>query len=354
MATINHTASLFLTHVTTQFDLRHFPDQDTLPVLKETGLLFSPPTSMDTLPGEIQTVVHGKTTNFAHWLKSTRFLEPPLQDREQECRRKGAIEKSARELLEKLNKPVGHFQSYSEQLLTHVFQDAFNRVYNERRSDERENIIKLSIQLQPALDRLPMTLRHLKYKMEFVVSRALNHLSVKIVLSYAVYRVAQWAQPRIYNLLSQTLIPRGVNILINHAPISVIHVVSGGVALVQFTFFNYLIASIAFIVLKYFSGKIHPLVSRAVVIVENIAFFPSRVIRWLTLGPISVLTTSWSVQNSLAASLEANKDASKAAYLEAGGMKAYRAWMELMQEGMRATLIPAQPKPTSSSNQVYF
>jgi|GEM_PF-1533760 len=351
MATVNQTASLFLTDVVRQFDLRHFPTQETLPVIKDTGLLFSPPTRMDTLPEEIQAVVHGKATNFAHWLKLTRFLEPPLQDRAQESIRKGAIEKSARELLEKLNKPIGHFQSYSEQLLTYVFQDAFNRIENDPRLDEREKIIELSIQLQPALDRLPMTLRHLKYKMEFVVSRALNHLAVKIVLSYAVYQVAQWAQPRIYNLLSQTVIPRGVNFLINNAPISVIHIASGGVALVQFTFFNYLIASIAFFVLKYFSGRIHPLVNRVVVIVENIAFFPSRVIKWLTLGPISIFTTSWSMQNSLAASLDASKDARKAAYLAAGGMKAYRAWMELMQEGMKATLIPAQPKPTNSSNQ---
>jgi len=319
-------------------------------VLKETGLLFSPPTSMDTLPEEIQAVVHGQTTNFAHWLKSTRFLEPPLQDRELEYRRKGAIEKSARELLEKLDKPIGRFQSYSEQLLMHVFQDAFNRAYNDRRSDEREEIIRLSIQLQPALDRLPMTLRHLKYKMEFVVSRALNHLAVNIVLSYAVYRVAQWAQPRIYNILSQTVIPRGVNFLINNAPISVIHIASGGVALVQFAFFYYWTASIAFFVLKYFSVR-YPLVNRFVVIVENIAFFPSRVIKLLTLGPISIFTTSWSMQSSLAASLEACKDARKAAYLADGGMKAYRAWMELMQEGMKATLVPAQPKPTNSSNE---
>ena len=340
MSAINQDASRFLTLVAQQFDLRHFPDEESLPVYKEEGALFSPPSRMDLLPSEIQAKVQDNAKNFAHWLKLTRFLDAPLKDADAERVRKEAIEKSAQNLLVRLKKPIGYFQSYSEQLLTQVFQDAFTRVKGDNRPDDREVIITLSIKLQPALDNLPLTFRHLKYKVEFVVSGILNHLGTKIVLTYVSYRIAQWAQPRIYSLLSQTVVPHTVNYLINNANISVIHVVSGGVALVQFAYFHYWKAAITFYVAKYLSGRIHPLARRAVVVVEGFAFFPSRVINWLLMGPFRVLTTSWSMHNSLAKSL--NADASRAEFLEKGGMKAHRAWMELMQEGIRANLDPAQ------------
>ncbi len=342
MSAINHDASRFLTLVAQQFDLRHFPGEETLPVYKEEGALFSPPSQMDRLPSEIQAKVQDDAKNFAHWLTLTRFLDAPLKNADDERRRKEAIEVSAKNLLVRLKKPIGHFQSYSEQLLTQVFQDAFTRVKGDTRPDDRESIIRLSIKLQPALDNLPLTFRHLKYKVEFVVSRILNHLGTKIVLTYVSYRIAQWAQPRIYSLLSGTVVPRAVNYLINNANISVIHVVSGGVALVQFAYFYYWRAAFTFYVAKYISGRIHPLVHRVVVVVEGFAFSPSRVIKWLLMSPFSVLTTSWSMHNSLAKSLNATKDASKAEFLEKGGMMAHRVWMELMQEGMRANLVPAQ------------
>jgi len=341
MTAINQDASIFLTLVARQFDLLHFPEKETLPVYKESGLLFSPPSQMDQLPQEVQTIVHDNANNFAHWLKSTRFLEAPLEDPILERERRGAIEEIAKNLLLKLKKPLGHFQPYSEQLLTQVFQDAFNRVNNDTRPDERQGMIYLANKLRPVLDDLPYTYRSLKYKAEFVVSGILNRTWAKIVLTYVSYRVAQWAQPRVYNLLSQTVIPRTVNFLSNHAHISVIRVVSGGVALVQLAFLHYWKASITFYIAKYVSGRIHPLARRAVVAVENVAFFPSRVVSWPVMGSFSLLTSSWKMQTSLAASLNATDNARTAAYFNEGGMKAHRAWMELMQEGMKARLIPS-------------
>ncbi|HEY5234997.1 MAG TPA: hypothetical protein VIJ14_02365 [Rhabdochlamydiaceae bacterium] len=341
--TIHQDASRFLTLVALQFDRRHFPGAENVQVYKEVGAMFSPPDQRDRLPIEIQAMMQDNANNFAHWLQLTRFLYAPLENANDERRRQVAIEVSAKNLLQRLNKPIGYVQSYSEQLLTHVFQDAFTRVEGDARPDDREAIIKLSIRLQPALDNLPLTFRHLKYKVEFVVSAILNHIVAKIVLTYVSYRIAQWAQPRIYGLLSQTVIPRGVNFLINNANLQVIYVVSGAVALVQFAFFHYWKASFTFFIAKFVSGKIHPLVHRVVIVVEGFAFFPSRVVSWLLMSPFSILTTSWSMHNSLAVSLNTTKNASRAAFLEEGGMKAHRAWMELMQEGMRATLVPSQP-----------
>jgi len=345
MSTIDYQASRFLTLVSEQFDQRYFPGVQTLQVHKQSVLLFSPPSQMDRLPIEIQAMVQDKANNFAHWVQASRFLDAPLENANDERRRKLAIEASAKNLLIRLNKPLGYIQPYSEQLLTHVFQDAFTRVDSDTRRDNREEIINLAVGLQPALDNLPYTFRRLKYKVEFTVSKYLNYTITKIALTYVAYLVGQWAQPRIYGLLSQTVVPRAVNFLINHAHIHVIYVVSGGVALVQFAYFHYFKASFTFYVAKWVSGKIHPLVHRVVLVVEGVAFFPSRVIKWCVMSPFGLVTSSWQMHTSLAASLNASKEVSRIKNLEEGAINAHRAWMELMQEGMRANLVP-QPKVT--------
>jgi hypothetical protein len=343
MAAINRDASRFLTLVSEQFDRRYFAGIATLPVYKPGAALFSPPSQMAKLPIEIQAMVHNQAANFSHWVQASRFLDAPLRNANDERRRKLAIEQSAYNLLLRLGKPIGRIQFYSEQLLTHVFQDAFTRVDGDTRPDDREEIINLSIRLQPALDNLPLTFRRLKYKGEFVAAGILNHTGGKIALTYLTYRVAQWAQPQIFSLFSQTVIPKAVNFLINNCHVHVIYVVSGGVALVQFAYFHYWKATFTFYAAKIVSGSIHPLAHRVVVVVESVAFFPGRAIEWLMMGPISLLTNSWRIHSALAANLNANKDRTRAEFLEHGGMKAYRAWMELMQEGVKAHLVPNQP-----------
>jgi hypothetical protein len=47
------------------------------------------------------------------------------------------------------------------------------------------------------------------------------------------------------------------------------------------------------------------------------------------------------MHSALAANLNANKDRTRAEFIEQGGMKAHRAWMELMQEGIKANLVPS-------------
>ena len=190
-------------------------------------------------------------------------------------------------------------------------------------------------------------MRRTKYKVEFTVAKILNHTVAKIVLTFAAYKIAEWVQPRIYHLLSQTVIPRGVNYLINHAHLSVIRVVSDGVALVQFAYFYYWRATITFYAAKLVAGTIDTRLNRAVTVVENFAFFPSRVIKWLVMGPFSLLTSSWQMNTSIAESLASSTEKNKAKLLEEGGMKAYRTWMELMQCGIKADLIPKQPAAAS-------
>lgn len=343
MAAINHNASLFLTAVARQFDKRHFPREETLLVFKENGNLFSEPTYMTELPIDVQTEIQDKANNFAHWLKLTNYLGAPLKDAEDERKRKIAIERSAKNLLERLYKPLGYVNSYSEQLLTCVFQDAFNRVKDDKRPDQRKDIIDLAVTVQPFLENLPYTFRRVKYKAEIVVAGILNHTGGKILLTYLSYRVGRWAQPQIYNLFSQTVIPRAVNYLINNTHITIIRVVSGAVALVQYAYYHYIKASITFYVAKCVTKKAPPL-QRVVIIVENFAFFPGRVIGWVMMGPIKLMTSSWKMQSSLAANLNANISKNEAKKLEEGAMIAHGVWMVLMQEGIKTTLISSQPK----------
>lgn len=292
-------------------------------------------TLLDKLPKDIQSQIQVLAPNFSNWLVSSRFIEAPLVNPGLESVRKAAIELSAKELLVRLKQPLGYFKPYSEQLLTFVFQEAFNRAENDASIDRREVMIDLSTRVQPQLDNLPFTFRRTKYKVEAYVANFLSYFIVKAALAYLGYRVSGWVQTQIYHLLSQTVIPRGVNFLINHAHLHVIKVVSGGVALVQFAYSHYWRATAAFWGAKWISRAIHPRLHRAVTLVESFAFFPSKVITYLTRSSFSLFTSSWSMQSSLAANLNSMKDNSQAKYYEEGGMKAYRAWMELMQGGVQ-------------------
>ncbi len=202
-------------------------------------------------------------------------------------------------------------------------------------------MIDLSTRVQPQLDNLPFAFRRTKYKVEVYVTNFLSYFVVKAALAYLGYKVSGWAQSRIYHLLSQTVIPRGVNFLINHSHLHVVKVVSGGVALVQFAYSYYWRAAIGFFFAKLISQAIHPRLNQVVIVVESFAYFPSKVITYLTRSSFTLFTSSWSMQSSLAANLNAIKEGSRAKKYEEGGMIAYRAWMELMQGGVQIIGQPA-------------
>jgi hypothetical protein len=329
-------ASRFINLVAQQFDQRYFPNTQHIPLRggKETGPS-SIPTPIEKLPKELQVEIYEKASNFSNWINTTRFVETPLAHAGLESVRRAAIELSAKNLLIGLHQPLGYIKPYSEQLLTFVFQEAFNRLENDRRADTREEMIKLARSVQPQLDSLPFAVRRTKYKVEAYVTDLLNYFVVQAALAYLGYRVSGWVQRRAYHLLSQTVIPRGVNFLINHAHLHVIRVVSGAVALVQFAYFYYKTATVIFWIAKLGSQSLHPRLYQAMTVVESFAFFPSKAITYLTRSSFKLFTSSWSMQSSLAANLNAMKEVSRAKYYEDGGMQAYQAWMILMQGGVQ-------------------
>lgn len=346
MSTLNPTkAGAFISLIAFQFDQRHFADTKIIPLPQDlkAGPVFKR-TKLDRLPKELQANIQNQALNFSNWLVSSRFLESPLVNSGQESVRKAAIELSAKELLVRLNQPLGYFKPYSEQLLTYVFQEAFNRAQNDTRADERERIIEQVSDLQSQLDKLPLTFRRAKYKTEAFFAHWLNSFWVQVVLVYGAYKVYQSFQPRIYHYLSQTVIPRGVNYLINHAHISVITVVSGGVALAQCAYKHYWKTTVAFFAVKWVTSGI-PYIGRTVRAVETCAFFPGKIMGYFFLSPFRLFMSSWSMQSSLAASVSSMKDRTKAQLLEQGGMNAYRVWMQLMQGGVQ-TIAP-QPAATA-------
>jgi cell division protein FtsB len=344
MATLDPTrAGAFISMVALQFDQRHFAD--TSPVaLKGDFLKNSEPRQagiIDMQPKDMQILFCNSADNFSNWLKITRYYESPLADLQREGVRQAAIEASAKELLVRLNQPLRYIKPYSEQLLTYVFQEAFNRAQNDTRADERERIIEQASDLQSQLDKLPLTFRRAKYKVEAFFAYWLNSFWVQVVLVYGAYKAYQSFQPRIYHYLSQTVIPRGVNYLINHAHISVITVVSGGVALAQCAYKHYWKTTAAFFAVKWVTSGI-PYIDRTVRAVETCAFFPGKIMGYFFLSPFRLFMSSWSMQSSLTASVSSMKDRSKAQLLEQGGMNAYRVWMQLMQGGVQ-TIAPQAP-----------
>lgn len=342
MATLDPRAGAFIRLVALQFDERHFAATNPVALagdLKHTS--HSAQAYMDCLPKDIQAKTAAYASNFSDWVRATRFLEAPLADSGQESVRKAVIELSAKELLVRLNQPLGYFKPYSEQLLTYVFQEAFNRAQNDTREDVRERIIQQVNDLQSQLDKLPLTFRRAKYKVEALFSHYLNQFWVKAILVYSIYKAWRWVEPKIYDLASQTVIPRAANFLINHAHVSVIKGVSGVVALVQFAYFHYWKATITFYAAKWITSRI-PLVNRTVRVIETVAFFPGKIMGYLFMSPFWLFTSSWQMQSSLAASVNSMKDRTKAQLLKQGGINAYRVWMQLMQGGVQ-TIAP-QPE----------
>ncbi|MBS0648688.1 MAG: hypothetical protein JSS10_05635 [Verrucomicrobia bacterium] len=340
MATLNPTrAGDFISLISLQFDQRHFAASNPVALkgnLKHTTQ--SKPAYMDLLPTDIQGKVASYASNFSDWIRATRFLETPLANPGQESVRKAAIELSAKELLVRLNQPLGYFKPYSEQLLTYVFQEAFNRAQPDTRVDEREKIINQVSDVQSQLDKLPLTFRRAKYKTEAFFARWLDNFWVKVLLAYSTYKAYQLFQPKIYHFLSQTVIPRGVNYLINHAHISVIKVVSGGVALAQCAYQHYWKTTMVFFAAKWVTSGV-PRVNQALRVVETFAFFPAKVMDYFFMSSFSLLTSSWRVQSSVAASINKMTERDRAAHLEKGGIEAYRVWMQLMQGGVQ-TIVP--------------
>lgn len=333
----------FINLVVQQFDQRYFSGTNSIPLPEDfKNTEPSQRGYLDLLPKDIQNHIYNFAPNFSGWLNSTRFIAAPVANPGVESVRKAAIELSAKELLVRLNQPLGYIKPYSEQLLTFVFQEAFNRAENDGRADVREGIIDLAKPVQRRLDNLPLTLRKVKYKSEAFFDEVLSNFWAKVALTYVGYRVSQWLQPQVYRLFSQTLIPKGMNYLINHAHPFVIRAVSGEVALVQFAYSHYWKATLTFWAAKWVSAAIHPQLKSLVTVVETAAFFPGKAIGYLVRSPLSLFISSWSMQASLAANLKASKDRDRAQYYEEGGVKAYRIWMELMQGGLQTTVSPAQ------------
>jgi hypothetical protein len=339
VAAINTSASRFLTLVAHQFDQRHNPQITTLPAVSERPKEgHAKPLPTDGLPKDLQAVICSAVPGFTSWLNASHFLAAPLTDNMLEWRRKAAIELSAKELLVRYQQPLGYVQPYSEQLLIYVFQEAFNRTPGDTREDKRNDIIAYAKETQSYLNGLPLTWCHIRYTVGNVAIAILDNMPAKIALTYLSYHVGKWVQPRLYRLLGQTVIPKGVNLLINHSHIYVIKVVSGGLALIQYAYYHSIKASIGFWATKMVTQNINPRFAQIVTVVETVAFLPSKIIDYLMMSPLRIMTSSWKIQASLAGSFKNAKEPAKAQALEEGAKLAHRAWMELMQVDARFTL----------------
>jgi hypothetical protein len=302
---------------------------------------------LDLLPKDIQQQLyinymgHNSGATFSTWLASTRCLEPPLENAGEESVRRAAIENSARARLLELNQVIDPSKTAMDQLLEYIFQQAFTRAPDDIRPDVREAMIQQSKALTPQLSRkLPFEFWRLRYRVESFVSKFLDNFFVKIGLIYLTYRVGRWVQPRINYHLSQTVIPHGVRLIIKHAPVPIIRVLSKGVQFVQWTTRNYWKALIGFTVAKGISGNFPPLVKRAVIALETIAFLPGKAAGYLFMGPFWIFWYSWDAHSKIAKNVRSLKDGSQAHYFETGGVQAYRVWMDIMKNGARAGFFP--------------
>lgn len=353
-------AARFVNLVARQADARLYPETLNPKVLDVLNSAEYAETSyLDVLPKDIQQKVFidffcsNSGVTISNWLACTRILEPPLADAGGESVRRAPIETSARQRLEELKQVVDPSKPAVDQLLSFIFQQAFTRAPEDKRQDERELMIDQAKKLTPKLSTtLPFEFWRLRYRVESLASAVLDNFFVKIGLIYLTYRMGRWAQPRIAFHLSQTVIPHGMKLLINHAPLPAIRIISKGVQFVQWTTQNYWKASIGFMVTTSISARYFPAwAHRAVVVVERIAFLPTKVAGYLFMGPLWMFWYAWSAQTGLTKNVRSINDGSKARYFETGGIQAYRVWIDIMKNGARAGFFPSQPvkKPAAQS-----
>lgn len=210
----------FINLVAQMADQHVYPGVPITPVLNE---LNSQPHStthqIDRLPTAVQGLVQKVAiSNFSDWLRLTSILEPPLPDSGQESVRRQVVEDTAKEILEKLQKPLDPTIAGSQQLLTLIFQQAFTfpvstvqhhlpPVSIVARSAQREQMFQQAHDLAPRLDQaLAFKMNRKKYQTaNLALNLAFRNIFGALIFWFVTYKIIRWAQLRVWDTLSQTL-----------------------------------------------------------------------------------------------------------------------------------------------------
>ncbi len=288
------------------------------------------------MPSDVQQSIYNQAPSISKWFLTTGFIAPPEKDANQETLKWEAIESSARHRLESVGKGVGFWTAPSTQLLHHIFEKALT----DATPDEVEHIIQQLEPFRPRLDHVSFKFQRFLFKVESLAITILSNWYVQCILSYVAYvlfshRIQPWAVAH----LNRHILPRSVNLIINHAPLPVIRVIDSIIRAVQFVLTNPLKVTVVFYGVRWVSSRIDPRTGVIFRIVGIILFLPSKAKEFL--GSISsyVFNHTWTMQGVMAHKLTQIKDKSQVRHSQEEILKAYQLWMDLMQKGEKRHLF---------------
>lgn len=243
-------------------------------------------------------------SNFSDWLRLTSILEPPLPDSGQESVRRQVVEDTAKEILEKLQKPLDPVIAASQQLLTLIFQQAFSPVWTVQipplhvRNAQVKKMIQQAYHLAPQLDQaLAFKSNRTKYRMARVTFGLLfNNRFGSLIFWFVTYKIIRWAQLRVWDTLSQTLFPKAVSVMNEYAPM-VLRTVYAGTNAINYSMTHHWQPTINFLTATIRAGKKYTLLDMIITPLEYIGIILSYCVSWACTGSFWVLVASGRISN---------------------------------------------------------
>lgn len=342
---INQSTYGFIQSIATQFDQQRFPtvkcpslildpkkdglkwpiDQKTQTVLpgRTTRLKIA-----DVLPAELVGEVTSHADNFSEWVVILGLTDPKVQ------MSAAALNYSARSLLAKM-KINRNEQSALDQLLTHVFEEAFSK----SSADEQIKCINLMSNCGSVTESYSFKCRYVYFKVQSAVaaffSNQVVQVAVGVVVAWQTRKAVIFAKAYFDRTFRTYYVPKMVNIFIKHAPLQAVKVASIFIRVVG-SYIKYVlnhpfrVQIYSWIIVKC-SGPYKPLAER----IETIALLPITIPRTIASASwnsmFKAFSVSQSIQTRLATATKTASDNSQNRLIDENRDKAYQLWMYLMK-----------------------
>lgn len=353
MPSIYVDAARFINLVAQMADQHVYPGAPVTPVLNElNSQQHSTTHQIDRLPTAVQGLVQNAViSTFSDWLRSTSILEPPLLNAGQESVRRKVVEDTAKEILEKLQKPLDPAIAASQQLLTLIFQQAFTFPVSTirhhlppagivARNAQLEEMLQKAHDLAPRLDQaLAFKSNRTKHRTARVAFNLIfKNIFGALIFWFATYKIIRWAQLRVWDTLSQTLFPKTVSVMNEYVPIMP-RTVHAGINALNYIITHHWQPTTDFLAATIKAGKEYTLLDMIITPLEYIRITVSYCVSWVCTGSFWVLVASGRISKISHHAFEFFQEDKKAKYLREGGELAGRVWMDLTTHGAQAGIF---------------
>lgn len=327
-----------LNHVINRFDSTLQPQvasQLDLPQVDvEKQMLVEPFITGAVLPEETKAQIVGQVDNVAEFILVSHIFHRfnPATDT---CLL-GIANEASKKLLIKFGHPTGwvagHIYTPMEQLFGHVFLE----VYANSDDPSKAEIQRLIEPMIPVAERTFTTFQKTRYAVENLISKITGFTPFRWAAQIYLYFLAWRVYGRAKNYFMAHILPRGINKLINRAPIEVIRGISK-----TWDICDYLLAKqwqfeLLFLGLSFIPQVRQGMIGRAVSYANRALTLPKTVVTYLGEIPSKLinqgLSLSSAAQRRISTELARNCDVGTAHLRQQEANRAYRVWMECIRQ----------------------